>query len=153
VKHTFLLDENVIVLAAKREDDHGNRDSTCSDLVLLIAQNCHRILANDQLYARYWRKIKALSQDRRYAVPELVGLVAQLIKNPDKIVVEAGDLPNLPEGTAVQEDDHVIVRSALRSGAPIVTTDPGLRQAVNECTELATRGITPVEALKIAQDQ
>lgn len=152
MKHTFLLDENVIVLAAKREDDHGRPDACCAELVSLIASNCHRIMTSRELLQRYWRKIKALSEAREPAISAFAGVLAQLIKNYEKAVLEPADLPELPEGARIPPDDEFIVRSALRSQAPIVTTDTNLRNLVNQ-RDLGTRCITPAEAVPLAEDK
>lgn len=152
MKHTFLLDENIIVLAAKREDDHGRPDATCAELVLLIARNCHRIITNVELQQRYWRKINVLSQSREPVISTFVPTLAQLITNYEKTVLEPADLPELPEGAGIPPDDKLIVRSALRSQAPIVTTDTKLRNLINQ-QNLGTRGITPAEAVPLAEEK
>ena len=101
-----------------------------------------------------WRhQIKALSEDRQHGIPELFSFLSQLVINPEKIVVELADLPELPESATVPEDDKLIVRSALSSHVPIVTTDSRLRNSVNGQEILGTKAIDPKEALELAKDR
>ena len=49
----FILDENIVILAHKQEDDQGNPDRTCLDLMEQIIEICHPIVSDNYLWSRY----------------------------------------------------------------------------------------------------
>ena len=151
MKHRFLLDENIFIFAVTGKEPRGADDPTSGDLVRSIAGNCHQIILNLALCKRYWPKIKALERSG-LASQEMVSLVAQLLSKPEKTYWEHGDPPELPAGVRIPEKDKLIVRSALGSEIPIVTTDEPLWQAINSQRVLGLRALTPAEALVLARE-
>lgn len=83
----------------------------------------------------------------------MVSYFAQLMKHSEKLVYERGEPPPIPPGVAVPEDDIEIVRAALSSKAPIVTTDTKLRNKVTSQSALGLEALTPEEAILRAQSR
>ena len=49
----FILDENVVILAQRGENDEGRLDSTCLDLIHQIIDICHTIIVDEALWNQY----------------------------------------------------------------------------------------------------
>ena len=60
MKHRFLLDLNIIYHAVRGVDRHDLPDTTCTELLLLIGKNCHRIVVNTYLYDEYLSRLRDL---------------------------------------------------------------------------------------------
>ena len=151
MKHHFLLDENVLHHAVKGVDQNDNQDSTCAELVLRIASNCHRVVVNQFLYERYRSQIQVLMNVKSGILQPLY-LLNQLILNSLKFVWQYENLPSLPSGCFIPTEDVDVVRSALISHPIFVTSDEDLRKAINDCEALHLRAIHPTEALILARD-
>jgi len=150
VKHNFVVDENIFTFAAETDDAQGR---TCANLLKRIGRNCHRIVANSELWRKVLRKMKDAERKQHYALQQEVAFSAQLLMNSEKMIWEL-DEAQLPEGLPIKDDDFRIVLSALPRRAVIVTTDEALRVAVNGYQEaLGIRAITPEEAMELAQDR
>jgi hypothetical protein len=151
VKYHFLLDENLFHFAIKGVDAHGNPDLTCTQLLLLIASNCHRIIMSTFLRKRYIVHLESLKQEKA-GVLQPTFVVAQLIHNSTKFVMQYDNPPQLPAGCAIPAEDVDVVRAALISHPKFVTGDEELRQAINHCAALYLNAIDPTTALVLAQD-
>ena len=53
----FILDENVVILAQERIDDHGNPDQTCFDLLDGIIEICYPIVSDSNLWGKYQHQL------------------------------------------------------------------------------------------------
>ena len=154
MKHRFLLDENILHFAIKGVDRDGNPDRTSTQLVQLVAHNCHSIILNEFLRGRYWFHVNQLitERDRTFAL-EPVFFIVQLLKNSLKWVLRSEECPQLPQGAPIPNEDIEIVRLALLAGAVIVTGDEDLQTAVNNSAGvLHIQALTPGQALNLAED-
>jgi len=149
MKHVFVLDENIPVLAIKGEDDRGNKDPSAAELVRLVAQNCHRIAVHWTIWEPYIKKLAAIDT-RQFLVSQAVSFFRNFMWNADKIDQQLDPLPEIPPGVTVPRKDHHIVRCALSAKARIVTTDGALRDAIRACPALGLRVLNPAEALELA---
>jgi hypothetical protein len=149
MKHVFVLDENIPILAVEGKDDQGNPDLTADDTIKEIGRNCHRIAVSRELADRYWHRLKGLER-RGYYGHEPLSYFAQLVKNSDKVVSPLGPAPDLPAALRIKPDDVIIVQCALAAGAALVTTDRPLRDAITACPALGLRVLSPAEALALA---
>jgi hypothetical protein len=149
MKHAFVVDENIFKFATETDDEQGR---LCASFLARIARNCHRIVANPELWKKILRKLKDAGLKRDYALQEVVSLAAQLCKNSEKMIWTL-DAPDLPDGIGVKDDDFCVVQSALPSKTMIVSTDAPLRSAINDNFQrLSLKAITPEEALELALD-
>lgn len=57
MRHTFVLNENIVIGATTLENERGERDLTCSRLVNSIIGNCHSIAYSLAIYARWSEKV------------------------------------------------------------------------------------------------
>jgi len=64
VKHSFLLDENILYRSIQGVDPNGEFDLASMHLVLLIAQNCHSIRYNSFLLTRYMHHLSILKNEK-----------------------------------------------------------------------------------------
>ena len=149
MKRVFLLDENILILAIKGEDDRGNKDPSAAKLVRLVAQNCHRIALSREVSRRYRRHLKAFEATPFYAQP-MLRFWAQLLVRNDKVCLQHDPLPVIPPEVVIPLDDHPIVICALAANALLVTTDGRLKGAIEACPALGLSVLSPVEALALA---
>lgn len=142
---------NVIYYAVSGVDERGAPDLTCTELILLIATNCHSIIMSENLIERYIEHIQWLQRKPTPALPPL-RVWNELIVNSQKAVWEKNAPPDLPQGVRVPQNDMYIVRAALASRPWVVTCDNTLAQSIREQPLLGLHAIRPTEALKLAQD-
>ena len=150
----FILDENIVILAQKGENDKGERDPTCLQLFTQIIRICHIIVLDPNLRERYLQQLNLpRHHDPRSGfrlVPILInaerreGKVDNRPSNPAAFA-EEGDIP---QGS---QDDVEIVRLAVETGATLVTTDGKLRDDLNSCgvgERYSLQVLSPEEALE-----
>jgi len=153
VKHKFLLDENILHFAIKGTNEKNEPDQTSTELVRLVAQNCHSIAVNRFLLRRYWNQINQIQREgRRPSALEPVFFITQLLKNSTKWAFEPDECPALPTRVVVPAEDVEIVRLALSAQTIIVTGDADLRTAVNDSHALGLQALTPADALQLAAE-
>ena len=132
----FILDENVIILAHKQEDDHGVPDRTCRDLLERIIDICHPLVLSPWLQDKYWEQLgrrPVVDPD----VPHVLATLASAWRRAGKVDNQTNSPPfpeetNIPQGS---RDDLEIVRLAVATAAILVTTDQPL------LSDLETAGI------------
>jgi hypothetical protein len=138
MKRHFVLDENIIVFAQKGENEHGEPDTVCLQLILDIERNCHALVLGESFWGKYSGQVRALERQRVPLVPRVMAIVRSLLANLDKdtqfvanerLVAIAG-LDRLP---GIDEGDRDFVRVAASvPGAILVTRDGPLATAVAE---------------------
>ena len=125
----FIPDENVIILAQKRENDRGERDLTCFYLLNRIISICHPIVVDPVLWRKYERQLGRLPA-RATTSPHLAGILKSPTLPAGKIERYPDDAPPFPEESNIrqrsQDDVPVVVRLAVATRATLVTTDTRL---------------------------
>lgn len=149
MKQNFLLDENILYHAVRGVDKHDNPDATSAELLDSIARICHRIAIHTTLLERYYGCIQKLRRERAPAF-EPVKFITDFIKNTAKRNLEFGDLPELPEGVEIPEEDKLLVRASLISHPAVVTADSELREAIKAGPGLDLKALSPREALELS---
>jgi hypothetical protein len=138
VKHRFLLDVMVIYHAIKGVDEAENPDQTSSELVRLIGDNCHTVVADNELAERYSRHLKKL-----LSIPSLLyktaEFLSEVIFNSSKFVLEASPAPELPPDVKVPPEDKYVVRAALISHPIVVTAEQRVLRDINGQSVLVLR--------------
>lgn len=140
----FILDENVIILAHKQQDDRGVPDRTCRDLLERIIDICYPLVLSPWLQDKYWEQLgnqPAVAPD----VPHVLAILASAWRRAGKVDNQP-NAPSFPEETNIPQgsrDDVGIVRLAVASGAILVTTDQPL------LTDLETSGISQTYRLQV----
>ena len=140
----FILDENVIILAQKRENDRGEPDSTCLYLLNQIIIICHPIVVDSILWRKYERQW-GLLPDNAIKPPHLAGVLKSPTLPAGKLDFQR-DAPQFAEETAIppgSQDDVEIVRLAVATRAILVTTDQPL------IDDLETAGIPEIHKLQV----
>jgi len=130
----FILDENIVILAQKGEDDKGDPDASSLQLVIRIIRICHTIVLDPNLWQKY---LHQLNLPRDYdprtgfrLLPVLINAQRREGKVEDRTINAA---PFAEEGSVPQgsRDDVPIVRLAVETGAMLVTTDRALTDDLN----------------------
>lgn len=140
----FILDENVIILAHKQEDDHGVPDRTCRDLLERIIDICHPLILSPWLQDKYWEQLGNLPATSLDS-PHVLATLGSVWRRADKVDNQP-NAPAFPEETAIpqgSQDDVAIVRLAVATRAILVTTDQPLRE------DLAATGIAEKYNLQV----
>ena len=136
----FILDENVIILAQKLENDRGEKDSTCYDLLDQIIKICHPIVVDLILWRKYMRQLGGFQ-----TTPHLAGVLKSPTLPAGKLAFQQ-DTPQFDEETDIpqgSQDDVEIVRLAVVTRAILVTTDQPL------INDLKTAGIPEIYNLQV----
>ena len=150
----FILDENVVILAQLVENDHGERDTTCLELIQQIIQICHTIVYDPALRENMFQQLSRISRSQPQTGPLLIRVLMQAEHRADKVENTPGNAPAFPEESTIppgSTDDTEIVRLAVETGATLVTTDQPLRDDL-ESTRIAEKYdfevLSPREALQ-----
>jgi hypothetical protein len=151
VKHKFLLDIMILYHGIKGVDERGNPASTSTDLLRLIRLNCHTIVVDRTLADKYRSHVDELFRQPSH-LTEASLFITEFLANSAKMKREESDPPPLPPGANVPPEDEYVVRAALISHPLVVTAEGKLKNAVNNCTGLGLKAVTPAEALELARD-
>lgn len=152
MKHRLLLDEMLLYHAIKCVDEDENPDLAAADLIRLIGENCHTIMADKVLLQRYHGHIGKLFGTPSLLVPT-AAFVVQLLENSTKFIRESNDPPELPPSVRIPREDIHVVRAALISNPIVVTSERRLLNAINSQREiLGLRALRPAEALELARE-
>jgi hypothetical protein len=149
VKYSFLLDENLLYHSIKGVDLYGNLDLSSTQLVVLIAQNCHSIRYNPFLLARYRHHLSILKNEKS-KILDPVFFERLFFGNSLKAVREDAEPPQLPVNAHIPNEDIDVVRAALISHPKFISNDPELREAINACQQLHLTALTPQDAMQFA---
>ena len=144
----------VLLFAIKEQKAGGERDSTCTDLIQRIGQNCHRIVVDRTMREMYLGRIAEQFRQPQYLTPAALFL-ANFVHNSAKFVIEDSEPPEIPATAvaAIPKEDHYIVRAALISHPIVVTDEERLRNRINEHSDaLSLKALSPSEALGLAED-
>lgn len=149
----FILDENIIILAQKQQDDRGNVDSTCLRLVQGILNSPRAFMGVDYfLWNQYRSQLNRLPY-HSIVRPHLLSVLARAGVGPPN---DAGqwtykvtllpDAPDFPGETDIQQHgqgDVEIVRLAIATASVLVTTDQPL------LSDLESSGIQAAHSLQV----
>ncbi|MDA1347586.1 MAG: hypothetical protein O3A47_01780 [Chloroflexi bacterium] len=148
----FILDENVVILAQKGENERGERDSTCLNLLASIIRICHTLVVDGGLWAKYQSQLSSLGRE-----PQTGTLVLAVLRNAFRregkvdYRPETNSFPEEADIPAGSRDDLAIVRLAVETKAALVTTDAPLREVLRSSGVTGTyslRVLSPAEALE-----
>ena len=133
----FILDENIIILAQRKEDPLGNYNGTCVHLIDRIIEICHTIVIDVNLWNKYQQQLGRIPT-ASLGPPNLFHLIQGARQRAGKLSF-LPNAPPFPEEASIpqgSQDDLTIVRLAVATGATLVTTDNPL------IADLETAGIT-----------
>jgi hypothetical protein len=112
-----------------------------------IIRICSRIVATDEIHARYMRLFNELRSAPRQS-PTAVNVISLYVlamqSSKVDITRRSSDLPPLSNETGVKAEDQEFARLASLSGATLVTHDGPLLQSLRQ---IGVRVATPNEAL------
>ena len=151
MKHTFLLDENILHFAVKGVDRRDDFNLDAVELLRLIARNCHTIVADSVLLGRYYSHLANLMKQPSPAL-QPTSFLNNFVHNSLKFRFEYADPPDLPDDSDIPPKDTHIVRAALISNTLIVTGDEELQATVNS-SKMGLRALSPKEAIELAREE
>ena len=159
MKHTFIVDHNVVQFAVAGTNDQEDEDYTCAALINAIAEHCHRVPKTAAIHQRQMSKLDL--EARRSSFP-LAGTMANVwrgvLQNAFKSPwIQEADLPDLDAECRrlVKDDDHDFLQLAIHQQAPLITTDGPLQAAIARlgvARQWSWQAISPDEALPIAEE-
>lgn len=126
----LILDENVIILSAKAENDNGQDDIACTQLLMKILENRDCIRCNNELLGNYFEQleqIKRTNPSTAYTVKLL-----NLLRTSGLISIWTGATSPVINESKLPTDDIYIVRLATNSHTNLVSTDLRLETKMNE---------------------
>ena len=132
----FILDENIVILAQKLENDREERDTTSRRLLDNIIDICHTIVLDPILWGQYQHQLSSLPRDQPMGPRSVMRIMYSALQIDGKIAISSQDASSFPEEGKIpagSQDDVPIVRLAVESGATLVTTDQALREDLNSC--------------------
>ena len=149
----FILDENIVILAQKLENDDGALDSTCRELIDKIIEICHPLVFDIALWDKYYSQLSRLREHDPHGPRSILRLIHLAITVDGKLDrQDADEFPeesDIPQGS---QDDLPVVRLAVHTGATLVTTDEALRDDLNSSgvqEKYNLQVLSPAEALRI----
>lgn len=130
----LVLDENIIILAAKVKDDQDNEDPTCSILLGDIYKKKDILKCSDELYLNYLEILKDLERTIPSSVYTRKMLMNLMFAN--KIEFESY-IPILSEENQLPPDDIYIVRLVVRTKSNLVSTDNRLKLSMENANVIS----------------
>lgn len=123
----IILDENILVFAAKMEDENGVKNRKHARLLFDILDRCDILLCSKELHQKYLSKLDLLTKagyDNAYSVIRTIVHVRQLGKL--RVQDDPPSMDNLDE-QKVPRKDLFIIRLAAKTKALVITSDGKLR--------------------------
>lgn len=127
----FIIDENVAILAQKAENDRGEADNTCRQLIENIIEICHTLVFDGILWDKFYQQLSNLPPDQPFGPRSLLRMFHLALERSEKIRIIAPAAPYFPEEKDIpqgSQDDLFIVRLAVATRATLVTADTPLRE-------------------------
>ena len=125
----YILDENIVILDQKQENDSGEPDSTCLRVGNDIIYICHTIVFVPVLWGKCYDQLRTLPPDQPHGPRSLLRLFYLATQVDGKIENSGHDAPSFPEEQMIpqgSQDDVPMVRLAVESGKGLPT--PGKRK-------------------------
>ena len=146
----FIIDENVAILAQKGENDRGEEDNTCRQLLDSIIEICHSMVFDLVLWDKFYRQLRNLPPDQPFGPRSLLRILHLALERGDKIQNIGEEAQGFPEEGDIprgSKDDVYLVRLAIVTEATLVTTDTRLRE------DLASSGVEGRYNLSVVSPQ
>ena len=147
----FILDENIVILAQKLENEREEPDPTCRELIDKIIEICHSIVFDLPLWDKCYRQLAELRDYDPHGARSILRIMFLASEVAGKL--ERHDAEEFPEEADIpqgSQDDIPVVRLAVKTRATLVTTDESLREDLNSCGVQERYGLkvlSPGEAL------
>ncbi len=142
---SFILDENIVILAQQGLDEYGNANPECADLMQQIIEICHTLVVDDVLWDKYEEQLYRPGYHHPTLGPFLIRALYNALTVSEKVTGLGhtapimGDEGLIPDGS---QDDAYLVRLAVETRAILVTTDGALREDLESCGILSKYDLT-----------
>jgi hypothetical protein len=123
----FVLDENIVLFAAKFQDASGEEDHASLTALTTILSKCDIMHCSRELYRKYLDKLHNLG-----AMNQSGSFVEKLLIHMKKLgklrLYDYEIPPKLPEERGIPEDDIFIIRLTVWTKSILVTSDCRLKE-------------------------
>ena len=133
---SFILDENIVILAQEGQDEYGNTDPGCANLVQQIIEICHTLVVDDVLWDKYFEQLYHPGYHHPDMGPFLIRALYNALTVSEKVDGLGHTAPIMDDEGLIphgSQDDVYLVRLAVETGAVLVTTDGPLRDDLEAC--------------------
>ena len=81
---SFILDENIVILAQRGLDEYGNPNPGCADLIQQIIEICHTLVVDNVLWDKYDDQLNRIGHHHPTMGPFLIRVCTTLSQSPRK---------------------------------------------------------------------
>jgi len=157
MKHTFVVDENILICGARGVDEHDNDDPTSSLFLSLLLKNCHIIMVDPHIIKKYrqWLDRLKVEANRGFIDPQMLSVLSNIVYHADKLVEFGNSISSEVDLGTIPRKDRELAGLAYHLGLTMVTLDERLRSSINEHPSFMTKqlkALHPREALKIVKE-
>lgn len=143
---SFILDENIVILAQQGLDEYENPNPRCADLIQQIIEICHTLVVDDVLWDKYVEQLYRPGYHHNQSPFLILSLynaltVSGKVDGLGHTAPTMDDEGSIPSGS---QDDAYLVRLAVETGAILITTDGALRDDLKSCGILSKYDLTVV---------
>lgn len=139
--------------AIKGVDEKENPDTTAQELIQLIGDNCHTVVADEVLRGKYASQVSELL-GKPWLLTQAADVILRVLENSAKFVVESLVPPEIPASVKVPPEDIHVVRAALISRPIVVTAEKKLLKSINSQKDLlGLSAVNTAEALELAKGE
>jgi hypothetical protein len=142
---SFILDENIVILAQQGLDEYGNANPRCANLIQQIIEICHTLVVDDVLWDKYVEQLHRPGYHHPSMGPFLIRALYNALTVSEKVEGLGHTAPIMddegliPDGS---QDDAYLVRLAVETRAILVTTDGALRDDLESSGILSKYDLT-----------
>ena len=144
---SFILDENIVILAQQGLDEYGNANPECADLMQQIIEICHTLVVDDVLWDKYEEQLYRPGYHHPALGPFLIRALYNALTVSEKVDGLGHTAPIMDDEVLIpsgSQDDVYLVRLAVETEGILVTTDGPLRDDLESCGILSRYGLTVV---------
>lgn len=143
MKHAFVVDENIILCGARGVDEYDKPDSSSRGFLAYLLRNCHMMLADGPLKAKYQEKFEILRRDCTHQLIDhrILRLIKMILYQQDKLIKIYDEIPNVVDLTSVPREDREIAYLVYHVKKILVTLDNEFRDSINTHKEFIAFGL------------
>ena len=142
---SFILDENIVILAQQGLDEYGNPNPRCASLIQQIIEICHTLVVDDVLWDKYVEQLYRPGYHHPNMGPFLIRALYNALTVSEKVDGLGRTAPVMDDEGLIpngSQDDVYLVRLAVETGATLVTTDGPLRDDLESSGILSKYDLT-----------
>jgi len=157
MKHTFVVDENILICGARGVDEHDKDDDTSSLFLTWLLKNCHIIMVDPYIIKKYRQRLLQLQVEAKksFIDQQMLTVLSHIVFHHDKLIEFGNSVtPDVDLGP-IPRKDRELAKLAYHLGLSVVTLDERLRSSINEHPSFMVKNLSalhPRDALKIVKE-